>query len=375
MVRNLFICGLAALFGLSSVAALERLNSAARPQNRIDRSRTDYRDVLLSESENAYNPIPNQDGSLIAYVRTGWGREGGSGGFGRSNLRSEVMVMNVDRTLLTKEPLADAFLSGWASDGKNIICYRDWRYIVVSVGGETVSRGRIPNTNQVNIRPERVSYLSDIDSPVWIQNDSPEGAIRTTRDSIARSPLHLGEMIIPSPDDRYIAVTSARKSVLRVYDRRDNSWSNLGVVTIHPNPEWDYIKPSWNPWFSDSSRLAFISGSSLVISSPDGRDKQIVAEVGSKAGLAVPSPDGEFIAYATFEDRPMNLRTDLKFWGGSTLWVISTAHGASAYPVTAKDLDTTYCLRWLNSEWLVFDRIADETFYGKARLWKARVSR
>jgi hypothetical protein len=100
-----------------------------------------------------------------------------------------------------------------------------------------------------------------------------------------------------------------------------------------------------------------------------------VADVGAKAGLAVPSPDEELIAYATFEDRPMNFRQDLKFWGGSTLWVISTVPGTKAYPVTGKHQDTTYCLRWLDDKQLVFDRIADESSYRKARLWKAQVPR
>jgi hypothetical protein len=334
-----------------------------------------FKEALLSESENAYNTIPNQDGSLIAYVRTGWGREGGSGGFGRSNLRSEVMVMNADGTLLTRKPLVDAFLSGWTPDGKNLICYRDLRYFLISATGETIARGQLPNTDRLDNRSERVSYLSGVESPVWIQNDSREAFIQTPRGKIARYPGHLGELIIPSPDEKYIAVTSPQNSFLRVYDMRDNSWSDLGAITIHPNSEWDYIKPSWNPWFSDSARLAFISGSSLIISSPDGRDKQIVADVGSKAGLAVPAPDGELIAYATFEDRPMKMRQDLKFWGGSTLWVVPTVHGAKAYPVTGKHQDTTYCLRWLDNKQLVFDRIADESFYRRARLWKAQVSR
>src|SRR5215468_5883041 len=118
-----------------------------------------FNEALLSESENAYNPIPNQDGSLIAYVRTGWDRAKGSGGFGRSNLRSEVMVMNADGTLLTQKPLVDAFLSGWTSDGKNLICYRDYRYFLVSVAGEIVAQGQTPSSDQ---RYERVSYLSSI---------------------------------------------------------------------------------------------------------------------------------------------------------------------------------------------------------------------
>src|SRR5438105_15270490 len=78
---------------------------------------------LLSETENAYNPIPSPDGKMIAYVRTGrW--EKGSGGFGQSNLRSEVKVMDSHGQILTDTPLAETFLAGWTSDGKHIICYR-----------------------------------------------------------------------------------------------------------------------------------------------------------------------------------------------------------------------------------------------------------
>src|SRR5262245_45876558 len=203
MIRKLFICCLAALFGLSTGADIERLNSAASAQHRTDRSLTEYVEVLLSESENAYNPMPNQDGGLIAYVRTGWEREGGSGGFGRSNRRSDVMVMNVDGTLLTKEPLADAFLSGWTSDGQNLICYRDGRYFLISVGGEIIAQGQIPNKNRQDMRPERVSYLSSIGSPVWIQNDSPGGVIQTPRSKVAQSTGGLVATIIRSTDDRY----------------------------------------------------------------------------------------------------------------------------------------------------------------------------
>jgi hypothetical protein len=334
-------------------------------------------EVLLAETENAYNPIPNPDGTLIAYVRTGLNRARGSGGLGRSNLRSDVMVMKADGTLLTAIPLADAFLAGWSSDGRNIICYRDSRYFLVSLDGRGITRGEIPSKDGDINRMERVSYLSDTDSPIWIQNnDDASAVIRTPRDEIAQYPGgHLSEMIIPSPDGRYIAVTGAWKSRLRVYDRHTSSWSDLGEVMIHPNSNWDYIKPSWNPWFRDSSRLVFISGSSLVINSPDGLQKQILTDVGSKAGLAAPSPDGEYIAYATFEERPMNLRPDLKFLGGTTLWVISAVSGAKPYPVTGKNQDATYCLSWLNNRELVFDRIADTPFYRQAHLWRAEVSR
>src|SRR5215207_1618264 len=69
-----------------------------------------HNEVPLSGAENAYNPIPNAGGTLIAYVRTGWGRPGGTGGFGRSNLVSEVMLMDASGRVASDRPLADAFL-------------------------------------------------------------------------------------------------------------------------------------------------------------------------------------------------------------------------------------------------------------------------
>jgi len=75
------------------------LNEQTKADNRSAPERTTIpnanAEVMLSETENACNPIPSPDGSVIAYVRTGrW--EKGSGGLGRSNLRSEVMVMTYD---------------------------------------------------------------------------------------------------------------------------------------------------------------------------------------------------------------------------------------------------------------------------------------
>ena len=64
----------------------------------------------------------------------------GSGGLGRSNLRSEVMVMASDGRTLTEKSIANAFLAGWSPDGKNLICYRDYQAFLVSIDG--VKSGR-----------------------------------------------------------------------------------------------------------------------------------------------------------------------------------------------------------------------------------------
>src|SRR5258708_39304177 len=59
-----------------------------------------YGEVLLSAAENAYNPIPSPDGTKIAYVRTGWGRQVLVPA-SLANLLADVMVMDPTGRLLT----------------------------------------------------------------------------------------------------------------------------------------------------------------------------------------------------------------------------------------------------------------------------------
>jgi len=124
--------------------------------------------------------------------------------------------------------------------------------------------------------------------------------------------------------------------------------------------------------FSDSSRLVFLRNSTIVIVTPDGRDKTEI-KIEGQEGLPTPSPDGTSIAYATFEPRPMKMRPDLQFWGGTTMMVVSTSAGSKPRPVTRNNSDEVYDLKWLNNNAIVFDRVADEQFYGHARIWKATV--
>ena len=356
-------------------------------------------EVQLSETENAYNPLPNPDATLIAYVRTGWGRRGGSGGFGRSNLVSEVMLMSAAGKVISTKPLSDGFLYGWTPDGKYVICYRDGEYSIVSPGGTILISGRVPGWSDSFEVSERIAFLPSTGSVLWLQNfytnvkrfaaspssehmtrDFVRSAIQTPRGELTRFPsrLNADEMLVPSPNERYLALIRTApgggSDWLWVYDRQTESWADFGAIIIHPEEGWDYMKPAWNPWFADSSRLTYLAAAGIVISSPDGKSKRIVSRPKQAAGLVVPSSDGEFIAYATFEPRPMKQRPDLKFWGGSTVWVTATAPSSKARPVTRKDSDTTYSLRWLDDRQLVFDRIADEIFYRKARLWKVEVS-
>jgi hypothetical protein len=126
-------------------------------------------ETLLSP-DNAYNPIPSPEGKYIAYVRTGWGRPSGSGGFGRSNLVSEVAVMDVGGNLAAKNPVAEAFLSGWTPDSTCLACYRDGEYSLVSMNGKHSSKGRLPGATNV-IGTERVSYLPRSGLMIWSRQE------------------------------------------------------------------------------------------------------------------------------------------------------------------------------------------------------------
>ena len=107
------------------------LNAGAETKN--------LNETLLS-TDNAYNPIPSPDGRYIAYVRTGWGRPGGSGGFGRSNLVSELIVIDENGVAVTAMPLTEMFLGGWTPDGNDVVCFRDWEYALVSKDGKRVMK-------------------------------------------------------------------------------------------------------------------------------------------------------------------------------------------------------------------------------------------
>ena len=329
-------------------------------------------ETLLS-TENAYNPIPSPDGKYIAYVRTGWGRPRGSGGFGRSNLVSEVVISDAGGNLVTKNPVTDAFLSGWTPDSTHLVCYRDGEYSLVSLDGEHSSRERLPGASNV-IGTERVSYLPSL-GMIWSRHDGFHTVIETSNGTLAQHDGWQGDLIAPSPDGRYVAIAGGwSQSHLWVYNINLKKWVDLGEAEIHPDREWDYIKPSWNPWFEGSSRLAYFTHdySVLSISTPDGGERTDI-KVGGKAGLATPSPDGQSVAYVTFEPRPQKSRPDLQFWGGTRVWIVPLGANPEPRLLTLKSLDETYDLRWLDGHTLVFDRVADVLFYKQARIWKAEV--
>jgi hypothetical protein len=328
---------------------------------------------LFSEL-NAYNPVPSPNGESVAFVEVGWGR-GSIGGFGRSNLTPTIRLADKSGKRLDDTGV-ERFLGEWLADSSAVVCFRDHFFGLLSAAGSLLSSGPQPMAPPPKVGgyvpSERVAYLSLKNTYVWLETTPTRTLLQTPNGPIGKidNPLPPSDLLIPSPDGGYLAIAGTMPGQgfhLWVYDIGNHTSSDLGDVTIHPGDDWDYIKPSWNPWFRDSSHLTYFSNGALFISSPDGRDRRKITHV-NNAGLPVPSADGSHIAYVTFVPRPMNLRPDLHFWGDSTIWVIETA-GGKAVPVTKTNPDTTLDLRWLDDSTLLFDRISDVPFYGHSRIW------
>jgi len=330
-------------------------------------------ETLLFEL-NAYEPVPSPNGKLIAYVLTGRKLEGGSGGFGRSNLQSDVKFCDPSGQMLQSSNM-EGFLGEWLSDSSAVVGYRDWRFALLSPSGnresDSMSRGRDMEALVLKEMPERVAYLSKVHKFVWLEYTDTSTILQTTVGPMAEfegMPVRTSAVIVPSPDERYLAMgeLSPGRS-LWVYDTVKKTLANLGSLTIHPDPEWDYIKPSWNPWFADGKHLAFFSGASLYVTTPDGKERRKLLQA-EHGGLAIPSPDGTLVAYATSSPRPRKVRKDLNFWGASTLWIVPSGGGAPTQ-ITRASEDETYDLRWLTQDSLIFDRISEGLFNGHARIW------
>jgi hypothetical protein len=331
--------------------------------------------LSLLTTDNAYNPIPSPDGGYVAYVRTGWG-EKLNFSMGRSSLVSDVKIMSVEGAATPRTLAKEYFLSGWTPDSTQLVCYRDWKYALVSTDGERIIEGRIPNDLNKHPASEWVAYAPSLATIVWSRLIDSQGVIETpSRTLVTVTEELFADRVVPSPDGRHLAIFGQfPQTSLRVYDLRLKSWTDLGRISIHPDENWWYIQPNWNPWFADGSRLVFLRDSTLVITVPDGTQKTEI-KIDGRAGLPVPAPDGQSVAYVTFEPRPMQVRPDLQFWGGTTILVVPVTPGSKTRTVTLKNPDEIYDLKWLNNGALVFDRFADEVSYRHARIWKATISR
>jgi hypothetical protein len=344
----------------------------------VDPSAFSQRETMFLDVD-AYQPVPSPDGKLIAYVLTGM-KMNGFAGMGRSHLRSQVEFVDQTGKHL-HDPNVEGFLGEWLPDSSAVVSYRDWRFnLVTPVGSQ--KGGAIPQRDTPNSPPgaERAQYIPAFDGFVWIEHSGEITYLKTMNGPVASFDglLPSEALIMPSPDGRYLAIGGKTPYEWEdrnfwTYDIEKSTWKDLGPLSIHPDPNWDYIKPNWNPWFPDSIHLALFSGSSLYTVLADGTERHELLAI-ENAGLPVPSPDGELIAYVTFAPRLREHRSDLKFWGGSPIWVVS-AQGGAPRQMTLPSKDETCDLRWLTNSSLVFDRIGEGLFNPHARIWTVPVGR
>jgi hypothetical protein len=138
-------------------------------------------------------------------------------------------------------------------------------------------------------------------SRVGGDSETVKTVLETHTHIIAEHAGWLGDVVVPSPDGRYLAIFGDEwRTHLSVYDVRLSKWFDLGPLIVYPDSNWDYMKATWNPWFADSSHLVYFSGSNLIVSEPDGIAKKTFP-IDGPAGLATPSPDGKSVAYVTFD--------------------------------------------------------------------------
>jgi hypothetical protein len=327
--------------------------------------------------ENAYNPIPSPDGEKIVAVLTGWHRQGGSGGLGRSNLKSDVIVL--DRAGRTLATFTDRFVADWKKDG--IILFRDWSYSLLSEDGSIRDAGRTCPQEILSERAfectERVAYLSTLGTFVWVRQKWGDSVLVTPQGEFSShfKEKFLGEWLAPSPDERYIAAGPGRLGQsLTIYDSREKVWRDLGAVVIHPDANWTWMQPSWNPWFADGSHLVFFTSEGLIVSTPDGMQRRVLLGTQDPAGLAVPSPDGRAIAYATFASTPRPNVGSPPIFHTTGIWIVDVEGESKPRRLAGPTASVTYDLRWLDNQHLVFDRI-DPMALAKAQLWMVAADR
>ncbi|MCY3018473.1 MAG: hypothetical protein NTW87_05515 [Planctomycetota bacterium] len=315
----------------------------------------------LSEAGNSSNPVPSPDGKRIACVRLAWGREGGSGGYGVSNLITDALVLDSSGKLLTPKPLADAYLFGWTKDGTKLILFRDWDYFLVDVAGVKSERVRQTGDDSM-VRSERCGYLMNSNEFIWarhiikarerINNGETLEFSGTRIESGKRVLLETDIMldhVVPSPDEQHVAgfrsVGMFGRIQMWVYNVAQKSRAEFGDIAIDPFGGW---ADSWDPWLPDG-RLLIASGKEVAVHAPDGKDKKVIATLPARTGLPVLSPDQKRVAFLTWSGTAQESP-------GTTMYVMDFSEGAKPTAVTARYREFTRGLKWLDAATLVFDR-------------------
>ena len=348
-------------------------------------------------SRNGTVPMVSPDGQWVAYVETGWGRPGGSGGMGRSNLLSLVHVVRADGT--DDRIVSDMFLVGWLADSRRVGSARDGHAAISSLDGEIVAEfGQMLGPEWQKYADERANWrhrevrqqlgaqmphrkrladLAEMDcgedaafSPdgkrfgplpgkdgAWIED--AEG--RRTRISIPERQWVRGRQATWSPDGRYIALMGG-KDALIVPAATGESHVIRGVDAFPRYESWSYRKCRWNPWAKDGSRLAFVRGGQVWVAAPDGGEaKQLTFDTAQKAWPTF-SRDRKRVAYVVWQP---DHRERYPRVGPTDVWVVDIAASLTVR-ATAPSPGRIHCLDWLNDHEVIFDRLEPGSGYASS---------
>lgn len=344
-------------------------------------------------SRNGTVPMVSPDGKWVAYVETGWGRPGGSGGFGRSNLSSLVHVVAADGS--ADRVVSDMFLVGWMADSRRVASARDGFAALCDLEGKVVVefgerggygfredpagwakaddlRGQI-GTGMPHRK--RLPTIAQYGSTVWLEDTafSPDGKwfgpiqdgqqVFMLGSDGQRRPIDVPEGVRSmnrratwSPDGRHVLLSGGLVIDTRSYTTRvlENVQSSRAFGS------WNYRKCRWNPWAKDGSKLAFLRDGEVWICAPDGSGARQLTFDGARKAFPTFSPDAARIAYVTWQ--PDNRRHYTRV-GPTDLWVVDV-ETTLAVRVTTKSAGRIHCLDWLDADRLIFDRLAAKTLLG-----------
>ncbi len=306
-------------------------------------------ETLFVKDDHACSPIASPDGSKVVYTRIGTSEEGPQG---------EVMVVDSRGAPLAKKRLAEGFAVAWTEDSERIVCHCGSIARLVALDGSSDHEAGM-------LRPGGPpAFLSTLDELVWKQDGRvirPDGA------GLPSPAGHeAGNLLAPSPGGRYLAslYDTADWSPLRVYDFEKKTWRDLGVVQTNlvEGLHWDRMVPPWSPWTQDGSHIAFVTtANDVVLATPDGAERVVVAHPEKRATTPVPSPGGTMVAFVVHEEsRPPRS------------WVAVGMPDVGTVVLTSTVDMTTNALTWLGDDAIVFDRL-DE--YRTTQLWRVRVPR
>lgn len=334
-------------------------------------------------SQNGRTPMRSPDGRWIAYVETGWGRPGGTGGFGRSNLISITHVVGSDGK--HDQVVSDMFLVSWMSDSERIGTARDAFVAISDLAGNVM-------TEFGESLEER--YRGNYAGVSWTTNDLRSqfgGSMPHQKRLVGSEDFGFGEGGAFSPDGKwygplqdakgffFLAADGRRLAIKLPIDERSTNarWSPDGrYVQIAVDRDWLIVdmqtlrfhkiqnagdgnshesNSGWSPWSKDGTRLTFVRDGQVWVSDAFGNGaKQLTYDATAKA-LPTLSPDGRSVAYRTWL---INNRRHYPRIGRTDLWVVdiaTTLVTRLTKPANGKIISCD----WIDDQTLICDRLED----------------